>query len=116
MGGLLHLLRAVLVLHHARVSLTHRARPGAAALSASAHADRCRRRTSSLPLSSPRFVKVEPPTDADIADVVQKISRRTIRTLRHLGYLEAGIDAAVAPGYDPLVDDEAELARTWPPP
>jgi len=32
--------------------------------------------------------------------------------LRHLGYLEAGIDAAVATGYDPLMDDEPALART----
>jgi Putative transposase len=29
-----------------------------------------------------------------------------------LGYLETGIDAAVATGYDPLLDDEPELART----
>jgi hypothetical protein len=29
-----------------------------------------------------------------------------------VGYLESGIDAAVATGYDPLVDDEPELART----
>jgi hypothetical protein len=42
----------------------------------------------------------------------QSISRRIIRKLRHLGYLEAGIDAAVATGYDPLVDDAPELART----
>jgi hypothetical protein len=60
----------------------------------------------------PRFLKVEPPTDTDIADVVQKISRRVIRTLRRLGYLEAGIDDARATGYDPLLDDEPELART----
>jgi hypothetical protein len=60
----------------------------------------------------PRFVTGEPPTDADIAAVVQNISRRIIRKLRHLGYLEAGIDAAVATGYDPLVDDAPELART----
>src|SRR5262249_17059421 len=46
----------------------------------------------------PRFLKVEPPTDTDIADVVQKIGRRVIRTLRRLGYLEAGIDDAVATG------------------
>jgi hypothetical protein len=44
--------------------------------------------------------------------VVQKISRRVIRTLRQLGYLEAGFDVAVATGYDPLVDDAPELART----
>ena len=54
----------------------------------------------------------EPPTDADIAAVVQKISRRVIRKLRQLGYLEAGLDAAVATGYDPLRDDAPELART----
>ncbi len=61
---------------------------------------------------TPRFVKVEPPSDADIAAILQKISRRIIRTRRHLGYLETGIDAAVATGYDPLFDDEPELART----
>jgi Putative transposase len=60
----------------------------------------------------PRFLKGEPPSDADIADVVQNISRRVIRKLRQLGYLEAGIDAAVATGYDPLVDDAPELAHT----
>src|SRR5262249_30216351 len=57
-------------------------------------------------------VKVEPPSDADIAEVLQKISRRVIRTLRHLGYLGTGIDATGATGYDPLRDDEPELART----
>ena len=41
-----------------------------------------------------------------------KISRRVIRKLRHLGYLEAGIDAAIATGYDPLLDNEPELAHT----
>ena len=60
----------------------------------------------------PRFVKGEPPSDADIAEVVQTISRRVIRKLRHLGYLEAGSDPAVATGYDPLMVDEPALART----
>src|SRR5438445_7743865 len=60
----------------------------------------------------PRFVTSEPPSDADIATVVQKISHRVIRKLCHLGYLEVGLDAAVATGYDPLVDDAPELART----
>ena len=60
----------------------------------------------------PRFLKGEPPTDTDIAAVVQPISRRVIRKLRHLGYLEAGLDDAVATGYDPLLDDEPALART----
>jgi hypothetical protein len=60
----------------------------------------------------PRFVKGEPPTDADIAAVVQQISRRVIRTLRRLGYLEAGTDDVVTTGHDPLRDDAPELART----
>jgi hypothetical protein len=60
----------------------------------------------------PRFLKGEPPSDADVAEVVQKISRRVIRTLRRLGYLEPGMDVPVATGYDPLLDTEPELART----
>ncbi len=61
---------------------------------------------------TPRFLKGEPPSDADVAHVVQKISRRVIRQLRRLGYLEAGMDVPVATGYDPLLDTEPELART----
>lgn len=60
----------------------------------------------------PRFVKGAPPTDADSATVVQTISQRVIRKLRYLGYLEAGSAAAVATGYDPLMDDEPALAHT----
>ena len=60
----------------------------------------------------PRFIKGEPPTDADIAAVLQTISRRVIRKLRHLGYLEASVEDPVPTGYDPLVDQEPELART----
>ncbi len=60
----------------------------------------------------PRFVKVEPPSDADIATVLQKISHRVIRKLRRLGYLEASMEAPVATGYDPLRDTAPELART----
>ena len=41
-----------------------------------------------------------------------KISHRVIRTLRRLGYLEAGTDDVVATGHDPLRDDAPELART----
>jgi Transposase zinc-binding domain/Putative transposase len=59
-----------------------------------------------------RFLKGEPPSDADAAHVVQQISRRVIRNLRRLGYLEAGMDVPVATGYDPLLDNEPELART----
>ena len=56
----------------------------------------------------PRFLKGEPLSDADIAAVLQKISQRVIRKLRHLGYLEAGSNDAmgsndaVATEYDPL--------------
>jgi hypothetical protein len=60
----------------------------------------------------PGFVKAEPPSDADIAMVLQKISHRVIRKLRRLGYLEAGMDVAVATGYDLLLDNEPELARS----
>jgi hypothetical protein len=60
----------------------------------------------------PRFVTAEPPSDADVAMVLQTISHRVIRTLRRLGYLEAGIDVPLATGYDPLLDNEPELART----
>jgi hypothetical protein len=35
--------------------------------------------------------------------VIQKISHRVIRKLRHLGYLEADLDAAMATGDAPLV-------------
>jgi hypothetical protein len=65
-----------------------------------------------LPILILFFLKGEPPSDADVADVIQKISRRIIRKLRHLGYLEAGIDVPVATGYDPLLDNEPELARS----
>ena len=47
-----------------------------------------------------------------MVDVVQNIGRRVIRTLRRLGYLEAGMEVLVATGYDPLLDTEPELART----
>src|SRR5215813_735363 len=60
----------------------------------------------------PRSVAVEPPSDADIATVLQKISHRVIRTLRRLGYLETGMEAPVATEYAPLRDTAPELART----
>ena len=60
----------------------------------------------------PRFVQGEPPSDTDIAAVVQKSSRRVIRMRRRLGYLEAGTAAAAATGYDPLREDAPALART----
>jgi hypothetical protein len=61
---------------------------------------------------TPRFVPGEPPTDTDIAGVVQKIRRRVRRLLRRLGYLEADMEPPVATGYDPLRDTAPELART----
>ena len=47
-----------------------------------------------------------------MAKVVHQISQRVIGKQRKLGYLESSIDAAVATGHDPLVDDDPELART----
>ena len=43
---------------------------------------------------------------------MQRISRRVIRKLRRLGYLEASVDESVATGYDPLMSDEPALAHT----
>lgn len=60
----------------------------------------------------PRFLKDEPPSDAEVSEVVGKISHRIIRKLRKLGYLEAGIEVPVATGYDPFLDNEPELARS----
>src|SRR6516164_8156872 len=60
----------------------------------------------------PRFLAGEPPSNTDVAAVVQKISRRVIRKLRRLGYLETGLEAPVVTGYDPLRDTAPELART----
>jgi hypothetical protein len=60
----------------------------------------------------PHFLAGAPPTDTDIAAVLQKISRRVIRTLHHLGYLETGLEPPVATGSDPLRDTAPELART----
>ena len=60
----------------------------------------------------PRFLPADPPTDADIAAVLQTISRRVIRQLRKLGYLEADTEDVVPTGYDPASDEDPELART----
>jgi hypothetical protein len=38
--------------------------------------------------------------------------RKSGLSSEELGYLEAGLDDAVATGYDPLIDDEPALART----
>ena len=60
----------------------------------------------------PRFRPQEPPTDAEIAAVLHKISQRVIRQLRKRGYLEAGTKDVVPTGYDPASDEDPELART----
>lgn len=56
-------------------------------------------------------MKLGPPTDADIADVIHKMSRRIIRKLRQFGYLEPSLEVPVATGHDPLAHDEPELAH-----
>ena len=60
----------------------------------------------------PRFVQADPPTDAEVAAVLYTISRRVIRQLRTLGYLEADTEDVVPTGYDPASDEDPELART----
>ena len=60
----------------------------------------------------PRFRSQEPPTDAEVAAVLHTISRRVIRQLRKLGYLEANTEDVVPTGYDPASDEDPELART----
>jgi hypothetical protein len=67
---------------------------------------------------TPHFVTGKPPTDADIAAVITKISHRVMRKLRQLGYLEAGLDATVATDYDSLRDDApcAMTPPSWPEP
>jgi hypothetical protein len=64
----------------------------------------------------PRFVKGEPPSDADVAAVRQQIRQRIIRTLRRLGYLEAGSDAAMATGYAPCLTASLNSPALWRPP
>jgi hypothetical protein len=60
----------------------------------------------------PRFLHQIPPTDADIATVLQNISRRVIRALRRLGSLEACTEDVVPTGYDPVRAADRGLART----
>jgi Putative transposase len=60
----------------------------------------------------PRFLPADSPTDTDIATVLQTISRRVIRALRKLGYLEVGTEDVVPTGYDPASDEDPELACT----
>jgi len=48
----------------------------------------------------PKFVKIAPPSDADVAAVVTKIGQRVILKLRQLGYLEPDLEATIATGYD----------------
>ena len=59
-----------------------------------------------------KSISTQPASAPQPGGLARKISRRVIRTLCHLRYLEAGLNAAVATGYDPLVDDAPELART----
>ena len=60
----------------------------------------------------PRLLAGAPPTDTDIAAVLQKISQRIIRKLRRLGSLETDVEAPVATGDDPLRDTAPALAHT----
>ena len=59
----------------------------------------------------PRFLPAAPPTDTDIATVLQPIRRRVLRQLRQRGYLDAATEAVGPTGDDPARDDEPALAR-----
>jgi hypothetical protein len=61
---------------------------------------------------TPRFRPQEPPTDEDIATVLDTIRQRVIRYLRKRGYLEADTEDVVPTGYDPASNEDPELART----
>jgi hypothetical protein len=61
---------------------------------------------------TPRFRPQAPPTDAEVAAMLHKISQRVIRHLRKRGYLEADTEDVVSTGYDPTRDEDPELART----
>jgi hypothetical protein len=56
----------------------------------------------------PRFRSQEPPTDAEIAAVLHKISQRVIRHLRKRGYLDASTEDVMPTGYDPARDEDPE--------
>ncbi len=47
-----------------------------------------------------------------LCDRLRTHCKHPLRKLRQLGYLEPGIDAPIATGYDPLLDGEPELARS----
>ena len=59
----------------------------------------------------PRLRQGAPPSDADLAAVLHTLSRRVIRQLRRLGYLETGVEPPVATGYAPRRDTTPEFAR-----
>jgi hypothetical protein len=62
---------------------------------------------SRLPTARPQcFRPAVPPTDADITIVLETISRRIIRALRKLGYLEVDTQEVVPTGYDPASDKD----------
>jgi hypothetical protein len=60
---------------------------------------------------TPRFRPQEPPTDAEIAAVLHKISQRVIRQLRQRGSLEAGTKDVVPTGDDLARDKAPDRAR-----
>jgi hypothetical protein len=64
---------------------------------------------------TPQFLPAAPPTDTDIATVLQTISQRVIRALRTLGYLEAGTEDVVPTGYVQPVTRTPSWPARWPP-
>ena len=60
---------------------------------------------------TPRFRPQQPPTDAEIAAVLHKISQRVICQWRQRGSLEAGTKDVGPTGYDPARDEDPDRAR-----
>ncbi len=56
---------------------------------------------------NPNFVEIDPPTNDEIADVVQHIARRQIKLLRRAGFLQSNGDSENEP---PLIGENEELS------
>ena len=61
---------------------------------------------------SPEFIDIKSPTDSEIQQVVKKITMKSVKALRKLGFLEDATEEVLATGLDSLCVDEPEHALT----